>query len=247
MRKEPVRIIEGCAKPHEPFWHFLNVDSEEPEMELYGYISEYSWYEDDVTPKKFKEDLASKGGGKPIKLHIHSGGGDVWAASVMKAAIVDYPGKVTVQIDGLCASAATIVAMAGDVIRMQESAYLMIHDPSTIFWGNIEDLKQALDSLKTCKDGIIDAYETRTGMPKDKLSKMMTAETWMTAREAQEMGFIDEVIAGAGQKMTMPAAGFQNAILNYVNVPAALLAQTSEPEVKNEAAERFRAEIKLLV
>jgi ATP-dependent Clp protease protease subunit len=220
------------------------VEGEEPEMELYGFISEYSWYEDDITPKMFKEDLANKGGGKPIRIRIHSGGGDVFAASVMKAAIVEYPGKVTVQIDGMCASAATIVAMAGDMIRMQESAYMMIHDPWTFWMGNIEELKTVLAEMKTIKEGIIDAYETRTGLARDKLSKMMTAETWMTAREAWDLGFIDEVIAGSGQKKP---AGFKNVFLNYVNVPAALLAQTNEPEVKNEAAERLRAEVKLLV
>ena len=131
MAKKPMRVLEGSAKPYEPFWRVVDAaesESGEPEIEFYGYISEYSWWDDDITPAKFKADLLNIGKGGPVTVRINSGGGEVYAASAIRAMIVDYPGQVTTRIDGLCASAATLVAMAGDVVKMQDSAYFMIHE-----------------------------------------------------------------------------------------------------------------------
>lgn len=242
---KPVRIIEGNAEPHQPFWRFRDAVEAEPELELYGWISEYSWFEDDITPKMFRDDLNRYGKGGPVTVRIHSGGGDVFAASVMRAALLEYPGKVTVKIDGLCASAATIVAMSGERILMQESAYLMIHDPSTAVIGNIETLKAVLDELKVCKSGIVDAYQTRTGLDRGKLEKMMTNETWMTAREAREMGFVDDVITGPVAQLS--GAVVTNCLANYVHVPAALKTVQAQLPVESPDAERLRAEVKLLM
>ncbi len=246
--KSPMRIFEGSAKPYEPFWRVRDAaDSEsgDPEMEFYGFISEYSWWEDDVTPKKFKDDLNKLGSGGPITIRMNSGGGDVIAASVIRSILVDYPGKVTVRIDGLCASAATFVAMAGDLVRMQDTAFFMIHDPSAMAWGTVEDLKAVIDLLKTVKNGIVDAYQVKTQLGMDKLAKMMSDETWMSANEARTLGFIDEVITD--KKSTAP---IQNvAILNYVNVPAALLAN-EEPTVQSAEisaeVKHLQAEVKIL-
>lgn len=245
MAKLPMRVMDGSAKPYEPFWNIRNDSAGEPELEFYGPISEYSWWGDEITPKIFKEDLYRVGGGGPVTVRMNSGGGEVIAASVIKSILVEYPGKITVLIEGLAASAATVVAMAGDVIRMQESAYFMIHDPSALAYGTIEDLKQLLGYLKTVKDGIVDSYETRTHIEPARLAKMMTDETWMTARDAVELGFIDEVIAGTKPKASLKNAAFLNCITNYVNVPAALLPdQDSEPDM--QALERLRAEAKIL-
>ncbi len=131
----PIRCFEGNAQPHEPFWRVIDaVDDAEPEIELYGYISEYSWWEDDITPKKFKDDLYRAGGEGPITIRLNSYGGDVIAASLINTIIRDYPGFVTVQIDGVAASAATVVAIAGDLVKIQETGYFMVHDPSVIFF-----------------------------------------------------------------------------------------------------------------
>lgn len=226
--KSPIRIFDGTAKPHEPFWRLRNAEeseSGEPEIEFYGVISEYSWWGDEITPAKFKEDLRKLGNKGPITVRMNSGGGDVIAASVIRSVLVDYPGQVTVRIDGLCASAATFVAMAGDVVKMQDTAFFMIHDPSVIAWGTVEDLKKAIDLLKTVKSGIIDAYTAKTNLSNEKLSKMMSDETWMTAQGALENGFIDEVIAVPGKVELEPIQNL--AIMNYVNVPEAL--KVSEP------------------
>ena len=253
MPKEPIRCFEGTAKPHEPFWTFRDaIEDGEPELELYGYISEYSWFEDDITPKKFKDDLSRYGKGGPITIRMNSYGGDVIAASLMSTIIKDYPGRVTVQIDGVAASAATVVAVAGDTIRMQETAYFMIHDPLMIFFLaalNIEDMSRMADSLKAIKEGIINAYETRTGLSRARLSKLMTEETWMDAQKAVDLGFVDEVIQGEMKTFSLPEnAAVVNVLRNFVNVPAALLAPATAPEepVINPAAEHLRAEVKIL-
>jgi ATP-dependent Clp protease protease subunit len=246
-KQQPVRIADGEALPHKPFWAWRDAAEVEPELELYGWISEYSWFEDEITPKMFKDDLNRYGKGGPVTVRIHSGGGDVFAASVMRAILLDYPGPVKVKIDGLCASAATIVAMAGKRIMMQESAYMMIHDPSTVVMGNIETLKAVLDELKVCKAGIVDAYASRTGLERGKLERMMTDETWMTAREAREMGFVDEVISGPVSQTA--SAVITNSLSRYVHVPEALRQAQAEPKapVESPDAVRLRAEVKLLM
>ncbi len=238
--KNPMRVIEGTAKPHERFWTMRNAadsDSGEPEIEFYGVISEYSWFDDDITPAMFKADLQALGQGGPVTVRIHSGGGDVWAASAIRAMIMDYPGRVTARIDGLCASAATFVATAADRVLMQDSAFFMIHDPWTMAWGNVDDLKAAIDLLKTTKAGIIEAYQSKTSLSTDELAKMMAAETWMTAQQAKDKGFVDEVI-------TAGAKTFQNlknmAVLNfYDHVPAEVMAAQEEdvPEEATASAE----------
>ncbi len=270
--KQPMRIFEGSAQPHEPFWTLRNAadgESGEPEIEFYGYISEYSWYEDDITPKMFKDDLYGLGKGGPVTVRINSGGGEMIAASVIRSILVDYPGKVTMRIDGLCASAATYVAMAGDVVKMQDSAYFMIHDPWTIAIGNVEEMKLVVEFLKTLKDGILDTYASKTSLPREKISKMMTDTTWMTASEAKNYGFVDEVIGGKSAKGSGKMDGTQglrnaailNALENYTNVPDALRARFgqagADPVVEPSGAaagvpeptpevKKFRAEAKLL-
>lgn len=245
-KREPLRLFAGNAKPYEPFWVFRNAtDGSEAELEFYGPISEYSWWGDEITPKKFKEDLNKYGAGGPITIRMNSGGGDVIAASVIKSILMEYPGQVTVMIDGLAASAATVVAMAGDIINIHDSAYFMIHDPSTWVWGTIDEIKQVLDVLKTIKEGIIDVYNKRTELGIERLSRMMTDETWMTAREAHEAGFVDEVIT---EKITKRAAATaQSALLqNYVHVPAPLLSAITSPvnePAVDPAIKRLQAEI----
>jgi len=249
---KPIRVIEGSAKPYEPFWLLRNADeseSGEPEIEFYGAISEYSWWEDDITPAKFKADLANHGQGGPITIRIHSAGGDVFAASAIRAMIMDYPGRVTARIDGLCASAATYVAMAGDRVLMQDSAFFMIHDPWTIAWGGVDELKAAINLLKTVKSGIVETYQSKTSLEAEKLAKMMADETWMTAQQAQEFGFVDEVIRAPAKTFDVARnMAILNCLRNYEHVPEALLAaeelpaETEEPTETNVAEEDAASE-----
>lgn len=256
----PVRVIEGTAKPHEPFWRFRDQtesESGDVELEFFGPISEYSWWGDEVTPEAFKKELNQKGNGKPVTVLVNSPGGEVIAASVIRSILQEYPGKVTADIVGLAASAATIMVTGADHIRMRESALFLIHDPWGIAWGNIEEIKDFLEVLKTVKNSIVDTYETKTGLDRDRLSKLMTEETWMTAREAKDFGFIDEVVTSSVKKATIPQTArlaFANCLSAYMHVPDSLKSLLGEP-VENESAKqpepsdeerRLRSRVKLL-
>lgn len=176
------------------FWRWKNQASEQEErvLELYGTIAEESWFDDDVTPQMFRNELFSGKG--PITLWINSPGGDCIAASQIYTMLMDYPDDVTVKIDGIAASAASVIAMAGTKVLMAPTALMMIHNPATITMGDHEDMKRAIEMLDEVKESIINAYEIKTGVSRIKLSHLMDAETWMNANKAIELGFADDVL-----------------------------------------------------
>lgn len=232
-KKTPIRVFQGNQKPYEPFWSVVSAkesESGEAEIWFYGYISEYSWFEDDITPGLFKKDL-NKLGGKPVTIRINSGGGEVFAASAIRAMIMDYKGKVTTRIEGLAASAASYVAMAGDVVKMQDSAFFMIHDPWTVAIGGVEDFKRAMELLKTVKNGIIETYQAKTQADVVTLSRWMSNETWFTAQEALQNGFVDEVISAPSKEALADASMFAiaNAVRGYERAPEELIARLTPP------------------
>lgn len=254
---EPIRCFEGSARPHERFWRARNgvETGGDPEIELYGVISEYSWMDDEVTPKMFKDDLYSVGQGGPVTVRINSPGGDVFAASVIRATLLDYPGYVTTRIDGVAASAAVAVALAGKTVQILDSAYMMIHDPAwAVFFAvlDIKTLGSMLDGAKALKEGLISSYENRTGISRTRLAKMMSDETWMSSGEAVSLGFADEMIEGPKAPQS---AALVNVLRSYACVPAALLAppQTVPDEqdgpaalAMKQAADRLHAKVKVL-
>lgn len=176
------------------FWNWIK--NEEGQRTLYfdGYIAQDSWLDDDITPKKFKAELMESNG--DISVWINSPGGDVFAASQIYNMLKEYKGKVTVKIDGLAASAASVIAMAGDEISMSPVAMLMIHNPSTLIWGEETDMVKAKEMLSEVKESIINAYEVKTNLPRNKISEMMDNETWMSSNKAVELGFADTILYG---------------------------------------------------
>ena len=181
------------------FWNWKNQEGEmgERTLEINGVIAEESWFEDDVTPKLFKKEL-NEGRG-PITLWINSPGGDCIAASVIYTALKDYPGKVCVKVSGLAASAASVIAMAGDTVEMAATAMLMIHNPSTFAYGDHSEMKKAIKMLDEVKESIINAYELKTHLNRDEIARLMENETWMNANKAIELGFADKIIDGEKQ------------------------------------------------
>jgi ATP-dependent Clp protease protease subunit len=167
-------------------------DLAERTLFLNGTIASESWFDDDVTPALFKSDLDSGKG--PITVWINSPGGDVWAAAQIYNMLLSYTGEVTVKIDGLAASAASVIAMAGDEVLVSPVSMLMIHNPATAATGDKDDLAQAISMLDSVKDSILNAYVKKTGLSKNKLSKLMDDETWMDANKAVELGFADRVM-----------------------------------------------------
>lgn len=159
---------------------------------LNGTIAEDSWFDDDVTPQLFKEELNSGSGN--ITVWINSPGGDCVAAAQIYNMLMEYKGNVTVKIDGIAASAASVIAMAGTKVLMSPVSMLMIHNPMTIAFGNAGEMEKAIAMLDEVKESIINAYEIKTGMSRAKLSHLMDAETWMDANKAVELGFADDII-----------------------------------------------------
>lgn len=179
-------------------WTILDESAErKPErvLSLDGVIAEESWFDDDVTPKMFAEELNSDGG--DVTVRINSPGGDVFAAAQIYNMLREYSenkGKVTVKIDSLAASAASVIAMAGDEVLMSPVSMLMIHNPSTIAAGERRDMEQAINMLDAVKNSIIEAYRKKTGLSEKALSDMMNDETWMNAGMAIKKHFADGYI-----------------------------------------------------
>lgn len=160
-------------------------------LHLDGVIAEETWFDDDVTPALFAEELNAGSG--DVTVWINSPGGDVVAAAQIYNMLREYPGSVTVQIDGLAASAASVIAMAGETVVMSPVSMLMIHNPATMAVGDKDELGKAITMLDSVKESIINAYQAKTGLSRAKLAKLMDAETWMDARAALELGFADEI------------------------------------------------------
>ena len=170
-----------------------NLETQEETVErilfLNGTIAEESWFDDDVTPQIFKDELMSGSG--DVTVWINSPGGDCVAAAQIYNMLMDYKGNVTVKIDGIAASAASVIAMAGNEVLMSPVSMMMIHNPMTIAFGSSEEMKKAIDMLASVKDSIINAYEIKTGLSRAKLSHLMDSETWMDVNKAMELGFAD--------------------------------------------------------
>lgn len=177
------------------FWNVVLPEQDDTPAELYleGEIASETWWGDEVTPAAFRADLA-KAAGRDVTVWINSPGGDVIAASVIYAALMEHKGKITVKIDGLAASAASVIAMAGDTVLMAPTAYLMIHNPWSLVIGNAEELRQEAAVLDEIADGLVLAYQIKTGMSRGKLQQLMDDETWMSARTAMDYGFADGLL-----------------------------------------------------
>lgn len=176
------------------FWEFKNLSDTSADLYIYGEISDYSWWGDEVTPKQFADDLDQVKNVDILNVRINSVGGDVFAAHAIYSLLKSSKPQVMVYIDGLAASAATIIMMAGDKILMPPNAMIMIHNPWTVARGGVDDFAKSIEILTKVKDSIILAYQAKTGLDKDELSALMDAETWMTGQEAFEKGFIDELV-----------------------------------------------------
>ena len=180
------------------FWTFRASAEENaaPELILYGDIASETWWGDEVTPRQFTEELDALGAVPEIVVRINSGGGDVFAANAIYTRLKDNAAKITVKIDGWAASAATIVAMAGDVIEIPGNGVFMVHDPSMGLLGyfNEADLVKLTDEIKVIKQSIVNGYALKTGKPADEIASIMAAETWYDGKQAVEAGFCDKLM-----------------------------------------------------
>lgn len=191
MDKTKSRPAKARDKTH--FWNWDN-DEETGVRTLFldGTIADESWWDDEITPKMFKDELVSGDG--DIVVWINSPGGDCVAASQIYAMLMDYPHDVTVKIDGIAASAASVIAMAGTKVLMAPTSLMMIHNPLTVAIGDTEEMQKAIAMLDEVKESIINAYEIKTGQSRAKISHLMDGETYMNANKAVELGFADGIL-----------------------------------------------------
>lgn len=161
---------------------------------LNGHISTETWLGDDVTPEIFRDELNSGTGN--VTVWINSPGGDCFAAAQIYNMLMEYRGNVDVRIDGIAASAASVIAMAGNTVSISPVGMMMIHNPATISIGDEQEMKRAIDRLSEIKESIINAYEIKTGLPRKQLSNLMNAESWFNAKKAKELGFVDSILYG---------------------------------------------------
>ncbi len=174
------------------FWNWIHDDGGGRVLRLEGPIDSENFWGDEVTPQMFREDLEAEDG--DVTVWINSPGGNVFAAAEIYTMLKDYAGKVTVKIASLAASAASVVAMAGDTVQMSPTALLMLHDPSTVAMGNARDMEKAIAALNEVKESIVNAYAAKSGLRRGRIADLMSEETWLNAKKAVELGFADEVL-----------------------------------------------------
>ena len=202
---------------------------------LDGEISDETWWGDEITPQMFRSELNAAEG--DIDLWINSPGGDCYAAAQIYNMLMEYKGNVTVKIDGIAASAASVVAMAGSTVEMSPVATIMIHNPMTVSIGDTHEMERTITFLAEIKESIINAYEIKTGLSRAKISRLMDAETWMNAKKAVELGFADSVLyADVQRPMTDTADGL---IFSRAAVTNSLLSKFGR-ETHNVDAEPFK-------
>lgn len=217
------------------FWNWARDADESGERVLYfdGEISDETWWGDEITPAMFKSELFSDKG--DITIWLNSPGGDCIAASQIYAMLMDYPHNVTVKIDGIAASAASVIAMAGTKVLMAPTALMMVHNPLTIAIGDTDEMQKAISMLDEVKESIINAYQVKTNQSRAKISHWMDAETWMNANKAIELRFADGILTrDTGVPDGIPINSYQfsrRAVTNSLlsKIPNTEHKQPSEP------------------
>ena len=244
------------------FWNWKNQTQTNQETQetvttrtlfLNGTIAEESWFDDDVTPALFKEELVSGSG--DITVWINSPGGDCVAAAQIYNMLMDYKGNVTVKIDGIAASAASVIAMAGTKVMVSPVSMLMIHNPATMAFGDSAEMQKAIAMLDEVKESIINAYEIKTGMSRAKISHLMDAETWMNANMAIELGFADEVmtrstdeadIAQPATSASFSRAAVTNSLIEKLAAKCHIPAKAAEPVIPERSVDSLMERLNLI-
>lgn len=236
------------------FWNWVrDSDTGERTLVLNGQIAENSWFGDEVTPAIFRDELM-KGEGNII-VWINSPGGDVFAAAQIYNMLMDYKGSVTVRIDGLAASAASVIAMAGTTVEMSPVGMLMVHNPSTAVIGNTKEMQAAIQMLDEVKESILNAYELKTGQPRQSLSDLMDAESWMNAKKAVELGFADKILfanedeekqSEGVEAMLFSQRAVTNSLIDKIKAQSLKFVKAAVPD-NRVSADALRSRLNLLI
>lgn len=214
-------------------WYAVkNVTNDAAEISIYDEIGLWG-----ISAKTFIAELKGLGD-RHVTVRINSPGGEIFEGNAIYNALRRHPGGVTVEIDSLAASMATVIAMAGEKRTMAENGMFMIHNPWSLSAGESKDFRRQADLLDDLKSNIVSAYAGRTGMDRDELSEMMDAETWLTATEAKDYGFITDIT-----EPMQAAAKFDGSLLaKFDKAPASIMAKTSKPKAEDEKVEDVKPE-----
>lgn len=231
------------------FWNWIrNETNEERTLVLNGEISDETWYGDEVTPELFKKELNAGTGN--ITVWINSPGGDVFAAAQIYNMLMEYRGDVTVKVDALAASAASVIAMAGTSVLMSPVGMMMIHNPMTIAIGDSKEMQKAGEMLDEVKEGIMNAYEIKTGLGRARISHLMDAESWFNAGKAVELGFADGILedkCGEGERKKKDVLGMEGMMFSRTAVTNSLLDKLiPKPGEKRTPVEQLEKRLGLL-
>lgn len=210
-------------------WYSIRARDTSAELSIYDEIGAYG-----VSAKTFIAEIGALEAGTDLNLRLNSPGGSVFDAVAIYNALQRHDGKVTVTIDGIAASAASYIAMAGDEILMPENAFLMIHDPSGLVMGTAGDMRDMADALDKIAGSLIKGYAAKSGKPDEDIAMLMAAETWFDASEAVEAGFADRVADPVRIAARFDIAAFRNA--------PPLLVQAVNDEPSHEVAPEPDAE-----
>ena len=233
------------------FWNVMkNEEEKSAELILYGSIGSDEYW-DDISDKAFKQDIENLGDVENITLHINSPGGSVFSAVAIANTLKNHRAKVTANIDGLAASAATIITSACDTVRMPKNALFMIHNPITFAYGNNQEMQKTVEMLDKVKNSIIETYLNKTKTDKETLSELMDNETWMNAEEAKEYGFIDEILDENVEKevienkliinnMAFDISKFKNFKEKKIQEPRVINISVNSTGSPEEIADKFR-------
>ena len=210
-------------KNQKPFWEIKASTEKTGDIFIYGYIVSYKWDDDDpdVTATSFKKELDGLGEIDALNIYVNSGGGSVFQAQAIYSILKRHNAKKNVYIDGLAASAATFLAMAGDKVYMPKNATFMVHNPMSFAWGNANEMRKEADVLDKIRVGMIEAYMSHIGekITEDKLIELLDAESWLSAQEAFDNGFVDEII----EAKEIAACVDSEVLAAYKNVPKNLV------------------------
>jgi ATP-dependent Clp protease protease subunit len=212
------------------FWKFKALDDNTGELTLYGEIANETWWGDEITPKEFKTDLDALGDINTLNIYINSPGGDVFAGQAIHSMLKRHKAHKNVYIDGLAASIASVVVMAGDTIFMPKNAMMMIHNPWTWGIGNAAEFRKLAEDLDKVRESLIAAYEGHSALTRDEIIEIMDSETWLTADECLEYGFCDVV----EKEKQMAASIDKTLLMRYKNTPRELLVKPKPDDKKQE-------------
>ena len=218
------------------------------EVLLYGYISNTSWWGDEVTPKQFAEDLKALGDVDTITVFINSGGGDVFAAQAIYSQLKRHKATVNTYIDGLAASAASFIAMVGETVTMPKNAMMMIHNPWSFAFGSAPEFRKMADDLDKIREPMIATYVAKTGLSEEEIAAYLDAETWFTAEDAKEAGFADVVeelkeIAASIDGDTLTINGRQVDLAPYRAFPREKVPAGGPAEPQPQAADELEPSV----